>query len=303
MGLGLTIVGYVHSPKVAYSFRFPGLVGSSPASKEHRAPRTIDLKTSRHGLLRLVWGAFMTAFVTAELLLLTASGLAVSFGGTTAIAGGLLATGLPDNQQMWLMYGLFGFLSSFTGFMDTLDLRHLRVLPARTWRLSAILSAMAIVPWLGLWLSQIVNHLLFAGNFPASLRLELLALIIGASGLSTNLAGFRRRSAARTLVVLFLVPGGVGLYMYLSEVRGAAWILQLGILGLFAAAAAVFLNHRAVTGKSALYKPLPPFAWEPRSVGEIYREFCGGDIVNDACVSPETTDQEKGWSKVIPNEP
>jgi hypothetical protein len=129
------------------------------------------------------------------------------------------------------------------------------MLPISTRALAAVLSLFPMVFWLSFWLFPIAGHWMVFGDWPPSLRLELLSGLTGLTCLVESAVLLSSVAApVRILPLPLCVAAGFGaLHFYGAPLTPVASGL-IGTLGLAAVAVSFVLNARALRQSSAIYK-------------------------------------------------
>jgi hypothetical protein len=129
-----------------------------------------------------------------------------------------------------------------------IQLRLLRTLPVTGARLNTALLVPGPLAWVTAWGAALLAHPLVIGGWPASLRGDLLVLLIGFSALGTAWL-IRWRRGLIAYGALALLAG------YLLRVHVQAPPAGMYVAGIAGAATAWWLNLDTVTRKSDRYRP------------------------------------------------
>jgi hypothetical protein len=175
--------------------------------------------------------------------------------GRTLIERGMV-TFAPNAHAVTALFFVFPvlFIAICSLLMpEFLGVRHLRALPLTTRALTAMFTLTPILLWLAFWVSPLAAYWILTGNFPSTLRLDLLAGLIGLTCLVGCSATQALVKAGAQFVMLLVLPcAGIALYFYGQPLSSELSSL-IELLGLVGVAVSFLLNYRAFQRNSSLY--------------------------------------------------
>jgi hypothetical protein len=254
--LVMTVAGYRYTPMVRRApFRPQTAAQARPAASLVREGALSRLPRLIGHELAFTAGMCLVMLVTMLTVAALAGGFSRTVKGPAELLGSqhLLVFAAerfpPANRE----FGVFGQLGWYAFFIACVSvrfpdaIRHLRVLPVRSWTLHVLLIAWPALIWTLAWLLLGLIHLAVIGWGPvATLQIPLLLALVGISALAQSL-GLRfqtwvsRLAGGGFMVIPFArLAGGVSPY----------WLLSVATIGI---AAAVALNNQALS-RAETYK-------------------------------------------------
>lgn len=178
------------------------------------------------------------------------------FATTSLLVGGLLvALGDPFTKHgrgafaaCWILLAIVISWPSWNG-----RLRQLRTLPMSAWQVNALQLGTTTALWLSVWAIVSLLYLAFPARLAESFRPELIAGLIGVSVLS-DASWLQSRSWKGLILAGLLIGLPIGATVRYAVVTPAVAWPASAAFGVVAFAAAAWLNQRALTRSSSIYK-------------------------------------------------
>ncbi len=260
-GLVLTVIGYLHSPKIKARARPSKLwIGRKAASSRTSREAFSDRFT---GVARLIWRewritAILVAWAAASTLTYALifdrhESLAMFANRSLLLPFSDVSLSFSSDESQPMFWIFAAIVIVVRGGYRPM-IRHFRTLPLSTAELSALFISNPAIAWINVWTALLLVQLIGVGRLPTSLRLDLLLSLIGLSALLNAVSlTWRKRSWIQSIVFLATLTGGAALGFTIADLPPATARIAMTAAGALALGTAASLNSWTLRRSNVVY--------------------------------------------------